>query len=305
MNIRKHRQGFLATLAFVMLLSIPAPFANAAPSTAGVVSTPELGIRECPRPDCETLTTIPLGEKVTVTADENDGYLPVKHGDDTGWARALYLATDPEHVPFLDKGETGCKRIALIFNIGVGWEPDTGILDTLLQENVPATMFAMGWWADQHPSILNQMAKDGYEIGSHGYDGIELTGRPDAEVTHDIRDATTAIGHATDSTPAPYFTAFAAAMDERVRALVAGEGYLPVEATVLTADWKADATEAMVYDRIMDGAEDGAIVELHLDAPASATSTGRALPRVITDLRADGYRFVSIPEMAEPCVQAG
>lgn len=305
MNIRKHRQGCLATLALVMLLSTPAPFANAAPATAAVVSTPELAIRECPRPDCETRTEIPLGEQVTITGEEKDGYLPVKHGDDTGWARALYLASDPKQVPFLDKGEAGCKRIALIFNIGVGWEPDTGILDTLREENVPATMFAMGWWADEHPSILKQMVEDGYEIGSHGYDGIELTVRPDDEVIHDVRDATTAIEHATDSTPAPYFTAFAAAMDERVRALVAEEGYLPVEPTVLTADWTADATEAMVYDRIMDGARDGAIVELHLDAPASASSTGRALPRVIDDLRAEGYRFVSIPEMAEPCVQAG
>ncbi len=149
------------------------------------------------------------------------------------------------------------------------------------------------------------MIKDGFDIGSHGYEGIELTERPDAEVIHDVRDAATAIEHATDASPAPYFTAFAAAMDERVRALVAEEGYLPVSATVLTGDWKADASEEMVYDRIMDGAEDGAIIELHLDAPASAASTGRALPRVIADLRSQGYRFVSIPEMAEPCAQAG
>ena len=51
----------------------------------------------------------------------------------------------------------------------------------------------------------------------------------------------------------------------------------------------------------MSSVHDGAIVELHLDGPASAESTGLALPRVIRDLRAQGYRFVSIPEMAAPC----
>ncbi len=127
-----------------------------APASAVVVSTPILAVRTCPQAICEVRTEVPLGASVRVTGETTDGYLPVTYQDQTGWAPALYLATDPEHVPYLDQGERGCKRIALIFNIGVGWEPDTGILDTLREETVPATMFAMGWWADQHPSILKR-----------------------------------------------------------------------------------------------------------------------------------------------------
>jgi hypothetical protein len=54
-------------LAVIVLLSTPAPFANAAPATAVVVSTPELAILECPRPDCEPRMEIPLGGQVTIT----------------------------------------------------------------------------------------------------------------------------------------------------------------------------------------------------------------------------------------------
>jgi len=286
----------------VVLFVSGVPRVAGAPVSATVVSTPALAIRDCPRIDCKVVADASLGTSVDVTGEAADGYLPIRYRDTPGWAQELFLATDLEHVPYLEQGEAGCERVALIFNIGVGWEPDTGILDTLSETETPATMFAMGWWADQHPSILERMVEDDYQIGSHGYEAIELTERPDGEVIQDVRDASTAIEHATEASPAPYFTAFAAATNERVRALVAEEGYLPVSATLLTADWKEDATEDMVYDRIMDGVEDGTIVELHLDAPASAESTGRALPRVITDLRALGYRFVSIPEMAEPCV---
>lgn len=305
MAVSLRRQGLGAIMTVIGLLVSAIPSVVSAPVTAVVVSTPGLAILDCSRSDCSVRTKVPLGASVQVIGEAAGGYLPVAYQDQTGWAPALYLATDLQDVPYLGQGETGCKRIALIFNIGVGWEPDIGILDTLRQQRVPATMFAMGWWADQHPSILKTMVDDGFDIGSHGYDGVELTERPDEEVITDIVDAAIAIEHATDQAPAPYFTPFAAAMDERVRALVAEEGYLPVAATVLTGDWKPDASEAMVYDRIMDGTEDGAIIELHLDAPASATSTGRALPRVIADLRAQGYQFVSIPEMAEPCLQAG
>ena len=140
----------------------------------------------------------------------------------------------------------------------------------------------------------------GYPIGNHGYDSLELTSCSDEEMADDIRRATAAIEEAIGRPIDRYFTPFASAIDERTRAIVAAEGYLPVAWEVYTADFSPEATEQSVYDRVMEGAHDGAIVELHLDAANSAASTGRALPRVIADLRAQGYRFVTIPEMAHP-----
>jgi hypothetical protein len=54
----------------------------------------------------------------------------------------------------------------------------------------------------------------------------------------------------------------------------------------------------------MPNVYDGAIVELHLDGPASATSTGVALPWIVDELRDAGYTFVTIPELARPCATA-
>lgn len=248
------------------------------------------------------ITRVALGESIEVIDEVQMGYARVAHGSVTGFANSLYLAADPNHVPYLIAGEPGCQRVALIFNIGVGFKPATGILDTLKAERVPATMFVMGWWASEHPDVLTRMTEEAYLIGSHGNWPQELTGLPDDEVAADIQNAVEAIEHATGKPPAPYFTPYAAAIDDRVRAIVAASGALPVAWEVPAADYGPDATADSVYKRVMDEIYDGAIVELHLDGPASAESTGQALPLMIRDLRAQGYRFVTIPEMAEPCL---
>ncbi len=283
---------------------------------ATVVGTEQLDIRSCPETSCEVVTTAPLGASLTllVTDDASEEihaespdfaasgrFVLVESEGNSGYAQDLFVTTEPAHVPYLLQGTEGCKRVALIFNIGVGAEPAIGILDTLETERVPATMFVMGWWADAHPSILQRMVDEGYIIGSHGYDNIELTSRPDDEVAEDIERATAAIEHATGKPIDRYFTPYAAAINERVRAVAAARGFLPVAWTVSAADYGADATADSVYDRVIDEIHDGGIVELHLDAPASAESTGRALPRIIAELRTKGYRFVTIPEMTLPC----
>ncbi len=300
MRSTSHTHGIVLTLVLFAALLPPAVIA-AAPPSATVVGTSELELRSCPTDDCEVVERVPLGAAVEILDQPDEDFLRVAYGGVSGFASKLFLATDPAHVPFLAKGEPGCQRVALIFNIGVGYEPASGILDTLDTERVPATMFVMGWWAAEHPPILERMAEEGYLIGSHGNWPQELTQLTDSEVEDDLETAAEAIEHATDKPPTPFFTPYAAAGDERVRAIVAASGYLPVAWEVPAADYGADATEDAVYERVMTEIYDGAIVELRLDGPASAESTGHALPRLIRDFRAQGYKFVTIPEMADPC----
>jgi peptidoglycan/xylan/chitin deacetylase (PgdA/CDA1 family) len=302
MGNRKSRRAVLASLAGSLVATAGRPRdVRAAPPVAAVVSTRELAIRACPTARCEVVQRAPLGSSVEIVEGADTAFPKVSYRGVTGFANSLYLATDPTHVPYLVAGESGCERIALIFNIGVGFEPAAGILDTLATERVPATMFVMGWWASEHPPILERMVEEGYVIGSHGNWPQPLTGLTDSEVRDDLSAAAEAIEHATGEPPAPFFTPYAAAIDERVRAIVAASGSLPVAWEVPAADYGADATADSVYDRVMEAIYDGAIVELHLDAPASAESTGAALPLMIRDLRAQGYRFVTIPELAEQC----
>jgi peptidoglycan/xylan/chitin deacetylase (PgdA/CDA1 family) len=216
-------------------------------------------------------------------------------------ASSSLTVTAPGEIRYLDEGARGCTRIAFIFDVGIGDPFDTGVLATLSSNDVPATMFLMGWWADKNPSLARRLATDGYVIGSHGYAQQALTGRSDAAVSADIQAAAKAITRATGAPPEPWFTPYAAAIDARVMRLIAGQGLVPVGWHVAANDYDETATEDAVYRRVVDNAYDGAIVEFHIDGPATRTSTGRALPRIIATLRDRGYQFVTIPEMALRC----
>lgn len=284
---------------------------RAAPVSAHVVGDEAVSILACAPGACGAeeaeLARAPLGATVELVdgAGPEDGasgrYVKVRMGDVTGVVQDWYLQEDGHSAPYLLQGEAGCGRLALIFNVGIGDAPDLGILDTLARERVPATMFVMGWWSEQRPPALARMVADGYVLGSHGYGAVELTERDDDAVVDDVLEAAAAIELAAGTPPARLFTPYAAAMDARVRTLVAGAGFLPIAWTVAAADYGADATEEGVYERVMAGVHDGALIEMHLDGPASAESTGRALPRLIAQLRADGYRFVTVPDMLGPC----
>lgn len=302
------------TLLFIIcLLMLPLPSSTASAETSTpsltptssepgtVVGTAAINIRSCPEIDCSVITIAKLGDSLTVTGEPTAGFVPVRIGNSSGYAYWLFVATASRGTPQLRQGLPGCQRVAFIFNIGVGYEPDRNVLKWLKTNDIPATLFPMGWWAKEHPEILKDMADAGFMIGSHGDERAELTNRSDAEVTADINQAIAAIRQATGREPAPYFTPYAAAMDERVRGIVARAGYIPVSWDVPAADWDFDVTPDDVFQSVMPNVVDGSIVEFHLDAPTSAESTGVAIPWIVERLKAKGYSFVTIADMALPC----
>jgi peptidoglycan-N-acetylglucosamine deacetylase len=198
-------------------------------------------------------------------------------------------------------GVPGCGQIALMFNIGAGYDPAYGILDTLGAYGVPGSMFVMGWLAEQNPSLVQAIAARGHPVGSHGYLPPELTIRSDDDVVNDLVAASGALSWALGYAPGPWFTPFASASDERVRSLASSVGLVTVGWSVGSNDWDPWATADSIYSNVVGGAFDGAIVELHMDAQQSINGTAVALPWIIEDLSAQGYTFVTIPQIANGC----
>jgi len=269
-------------------------------TAATVLGTDAVSIRACPSLDCEIVGTAPLGASLDITGELQDGFAPVTWEGTSGFAYRLYVSEQGES-PWLVQGELGCKQVALIFNIGIGSDPSETILDTLTGRNVPATMFPMGWWAREHPGYLQRLNEAGFVIGTHGDQRSLLTAATDDAVLGDVKASIVAIQEVIGRPIDPWFTPYAAATDERVRAIVAGMGFMPVGWTVAANDFGPAATSGEVYDRIMEGMHPGAIVEFHLDGPATEWSTAVALPGIIDGLRSQGYELVTVSEMAAPC----
>ena len=56
-----------------------------------------------------------------------------------------------------------------MFNVGSGYDPAYGILDTLSAYGLVQSMFVMGWLADQNPGLVQAIASYGHPVGTHGY----------------------------------------------------------------------------------------------------------------------------------------
>jgi peptidoglycan/xylan/chitin deacetylase (PgdA/CDA1 family) len=216
-------------------------------------------------------------------------------------ALAPAVRADQPSVPVSDEevlhGDPSLPNVALVFNVGAGFEPATSILDTLADKHLRATFFVMGWWADRHPDVLQQIVAGGHEIASHGHTIFDLTQASDAEVRADLEEADASISAVTGQTPRPLWSPSAGYRNARVRGIAASLGYRPILWTVDSGDWTYEATPESVYSHVVNGASNGAIIVLHFDSPKSADSTAQILPAAIDALREAGYQLMTITDL--------
>jgi peptidoglycan-N-acetylglucosamine deacetylase len=194
-------------------------------------------------------------------------------------------------------GDPTLANVALVFNVGAGFEPATAILDTLAEHQQHATFFVMGWWAEKHPDVLRQIADGGHEIASHGHSIFDLTQATDPQVRADLEQADASISAVTGRTTRPLWSPSAGYQNARVRAIAASLGYRPILWSVDSSDWTREATPESVYSHVVNGASNGAIIVLHFDSPTTVETTAQVLPAAIETLRAAGYRLVTITEL--------
>ncbi len=79
------------------------------------------------------------------------------------------------------------------------------ILRLLEESGVHATFFVLGWVADRHPELVQEIAASGHEIATHGYWHELIYRQTREEFTADLRQSFEAIGRALDGLhPAGY-----------------------------------------------------------------------------------------------------
>jgi len=188
------------------------------------------------------------------------------------------------------KGEKG---IALTFNISWGDEKAEPILDVLKKENVPAaTFFLSGSWAERHPQIVEQIVKEGYEIGILGYDYVNYRQLEEGEIRKDIAKALDAFKKL-DIKNIKLMRAPSGQFDQKTLKVAEQYGLTVVHWSVNSHDWKNPGTD--VIQQNVKNARAGDIILLH--ASDSAKQTAKALPGIIANLNEKKLKFVTVSEM--------
>jgi peptidoglycan/xylan/chitin deacetylase (PgdA/CDA1 family) len=205
--------------------------------------------------------------------------------------RSALAQTAADAAPLV-AGHPGRRVVALSFDDGPHAGPTDRILAILARERAKATFFAVGKYAAADPSLVRRIAQAGMELANHSFSHPNLTLLPDRAIADELLRTSACIADITGSAPA-YFRPPGGRMCSRVARVAAGLGIRPCMWTVNATYAEAQGPVA-VTTAVLGGVRPGAIVLLHNGSPA----TTAALPGLIGALRARGYEFVTVSELA-------
>ena len=189
------------------------------------------------------------------------------------------------------------RTVALTFDDGPDptWTPK--ILAVLRHYRVPGTFFLVGAHVASDPGLVREELRDGDEVGSHTYTHANLATagwREDFELTLTQNALAGTAGIRTRLLRMPYSSEPDAltAADWRAAERAGRDGYLVVLTSLDTTDWARPGVARIVAAATPRGRR-GAIIMFH-DGGGDRAQTVAALPAIITQLRARGYRFTTV-----------
>lgn len=187
------------------------------------------------------------------------------------------------------------KCIALTFDDGPA-APTARLLDILSANNARATFFVLGVQAGGYPGEMKRIVNDGHSIGNHTYMHSDLLSVSLEEAKNEIAQARNIISSMTGVTPTFARAPYGLIDDARARDL----GLPFIGWTVDPLDWQ-NKNSGSIYEHVMSHASPGAVVLSH----DIYGSTVDAYARIIPELSAAGYVFVTIPQLLGDNLEAG
>lgn len=248
-----------------------------------------------------------MGEILQFEAAPKEGARSIKTEASSGLiTEANYLSIPSSYVLRRTGWQPG--KVALTFDDGPDpqWTPQ--ILDILKRENVPASFFIIGENGQANPQLVKRIVAEGHDLGNHSFTHPNLGEIPgkltELELNATQRLIESLTGHSTYLFRAPYFgDAEPQTADEVEPAAIANKlGYIIVGLRVDPDDWARPGADEIVR-RTQAGLtnpnpdERGQVVLLH-DGGGDRAQTVAALPRLIHELRAQGYQFTTVSQLA-------
>lgn len=187
-------------------------------------------------------------------------------------------------------GNPSLKEIAITFDDGPYGETTSQILETLAENDVQATFFLVGRHIDAKPELVRQILDAGHEVGNHSYSHPRLTMITHDEAREELKKCEESFFRATGAhmnlmrPPGMQF-------DDGILRLAQDMGYTTIHWNALAGDY-VPVEPGMVVKRVLWQVQPGSVILLH-DSP----DTAKALPELISRLKADGYRFVTVTQM--------
>ncbi len=187
-------------------------------------------------------------------------------------------------------------EVVLTFDDGPLPHNSNKVLEILASQCVKATFFTIGRMAQASPEGVRKLRDAGHTIGTHSQDhplsmNHMSTERAKQEIDEGIASVKAALGDDADASLAPFFRIPGLLRAENVEEYLAAQGIQIWSADFLADDWR-HVSSSRVYDLAMKRLEarGKGILLLH-DIQARTVA---ALPRLLNELNARGYRIVQV-----------
>ena len=220
-------------------------------------------------------------------------------------------------VNVITNGSRENKRVALTFDADMNpkmlkdlrsgkvksWY-DEKIIAKLHGNNVPATIFMTGMWAQQYSNEVKIFAQDPLlEIENHSWDhagfAMPCYGLPQAINKKDeIMLAQNILQQLTGRTPI-FFRFPGGCYSKEDLDLVNQQGLETVGWDTVSGD-AFSKNAAQIEKNVINGTSNGSIIVMHLNGGPNAPKTSTTLPAIIKNLHAKGFEFVLLKDLIHP-----
>jgi cellulose synthase/poly-beta-1,6-N-acetylglucosamine synthase-like glycosyltransferase/spore germination protein YaaH/peptidoglycan/xylan/chitin deacetylase (PgdA/CDA1 family) len=245
------------------------------------------------------------GEVLHVADTPRPGHRTIEHDPDNGLISGeVYDQLPTSYVVQRYGWRPGW--VALTFDDGPDARWTAKILDILKSKHAPATFFVIGENMSREPDLVAREIREGHDVGSHTWTHPNIGEIPAAQTVLELnatqRLFETITGRSMRLFRPPYFGDAEPSTPREVAPLLAAQqqGYLSVGLRIDPDDWKKPDPRHIVdttIARLQDTSRPGQIVLLH-DSGGDRSRTVEALPELIDQIRAHGYRLVTVAELA-------
>jgi peptidoglycan/xylan/chitin deacetylase (PgdA/CDA1 family) len=196
------------------------------------------------------------------------------------------------------KGKT--KKIALTYDDGPNDPYTPQLLDVLAKHEVQATFFLIGRFVARRPNIVRDLVKAGHVAGNHTYTHPPLIFETSVQVRIQLVSCRQAIEDAVGEHSNLFRPPYGGRRPAVFR--IARElGLQPVMWNAIGYDWVENTNPHRIEQNVAKSIRGGDVIVLH-DGSHKHLGTDRSRTVAATDLlitryKAEGYEFVTVPEL--------
>jgi peptidoglycan/xylan/chitin deacetylase (PgdA/CDA1 family) len=174
-------------------------------------------------------------------------------------------------------------------------EYDEKVIDVLLRERMPATLFLSGRWVEKNPEKVKFLAaQPQFEIANHAFWHPHLLEKDDDRILRELKRTQAIIKKMTGMTP-HYFRPPYGEVDGRVAAIAQKTGLATIQYDIASGDPDAGLSPQRIIKSILRDAKSGSIIVFHMNK--KGVHTAEVLPDIINGLRKKGFTLVTVGEL--------